>query len=68
MADHYQTLWGIHAGRSGDADGLFLRKGAIAVGWDEMGDLSAIRGATTLMALRFADQILYNDPRVGRGR
>jgi len=36
------TLWGIHAGRTGDADTLFLKKNRIAIGWAEMGDLSAL--------------------------
>jgi restriction system protein len=36
------VLWGIHAGRTGDADTLFLRQGCIAIGWDAMGDLSVL--------------------------
>ena len=40
MAD--ETIWGIHGGRTGDADSLFLKKGYVAVGWDQMGDLSKI--------------------------
>lgn len=36
------TLWGIHAGKTGDADSLFLHKNLIAVGWHETGDLSKI--------------------------
>ena len=36
------TIWGIHAGRTGDADALFLKKNVIAIGWDPMGDLSRI--------------------------
>jgi hypothetical protein len=30
------TLWGIHGGKTGDADGLFLRGNVIAVGWDKV--------------------------------
>ena len=37
-----QTIWGIHAGRTGDAHTLFLQKGVIAIGWEAMGDLSLI--------------------------
>ena len=44
MSSEDKTIWGIHAGRSGDADVLFLRKGVIAIGWDEMGDLTTLRG------------------------
>ncbi|WP_338692831.1 restriction endonuclease [Bradyrhizobium sp. 26S5] len=36
------NIWGIHGGRTGDADGLFLKKNCIAVGWASMGDLSAL--------------------------
>lgn len=36
------TVWGIHAGRTGDADSLFLKKNVIAIGWDKIGDPSAI--------------------------
>jgi restriction system protein len=37
-----QTMWGIHAGHTGDADSLF-KKGYIAIGWEEMGDMSSIK-------------------------
>ncbi len=37
-----QTMWGLHAGKTGDADTLFLKKNFIAVGWDKLGDLSKI--------------------------
>lgn len=37
------TLWGIHAGRSGDADTLFLKHNCIALGWVKMGDLSRFK-------------------------
>jgi restriction system protein len=36
------TIWGIHAGRTGDADTLFLKKSFIAIGWALMGDLSTL--------------------------
>ncbi len=36
------TMWGIHGGRTGDADDIFLRKGHVALGWDAMGDLSLL--------------------------
>jgi restriction system protein len=38
MAD--TVVWGMHGGRSGDADTLFLTKGFVAIGWDDAGDLS----------------------------
>lgn len=40
MAD--KTIWGIHAGKTGDAERLFLRDGMVAVGWDKVGDLSKL--------------------------
>ena len=38
MAD--ATIWGIHGGRTGDADTLFKNKNVIAIGWAKAGDLS----------------------------
>ncbi len=43
MGDSEKTVWGIHAGRTGDADALFLKKNYVALGWSEMGDLSKLR-------------------------
>ena len=40
MAD--PTLWGIHAGRTGEASSLFLDGGFEALGWHEMPDLSTL--------------------------
>ena len=37
-----KTLWGIHGGKTGDADNLFLKHGVIALGWVEMGDMSKL--------------------------
>jgi len=36
-------IWGIHAGRSSEADALFLKKNYVAIGWTEMGDLGLIK-------------------------
>lgn len=38
------TLWGIHAGRNGEVDRIFLSKNTplVAIGWDKVGDLSSI--------------------------
>lgn len=38
--DNDTTLWGIHAGRTGDAESLFLNKNVIALGWAQLGDLT----------------------------
>lgn len=40
MANAVPNLWGIHAGKTGDADKLFLQQSVIALGWHQMGDLS----------------------------
>ena len=42
MSEKYGRLWGIHGGRTGDADGLFLKKGYVALGWPRIGDLSRL--------------------------
>ena len=35
-----QTIWGIHPGKGGAAEDLFVRRKVIAIGWANMGDLS----------------------------
>jgi restriction system protein len=35
-------IWGIHAGKTGDAASLFLSKNCVALGWHSMGDLSKL--------------------------
>ena len=37
-----QTLWGIHGGKTGDADNLFLKHNVIALGWAELGNMSRL--------------------------
>ncbi len=37
------NIWGIHGGRTGDADSLFLKKNCIAIGWATVGDLGALK-------------------------
>src|SRR5688572_7347831 len=36
------TIWGIHGGKTGDADSLFLRDHCIAIGWAKVGDLAKV--------------------------
>lgn len=52
MAD--TTIWGIHAGRTGDADSLFLNKQCIAIGWAKMGDLSVLPATRDAFKLRYS--------------
>jgi len=42
MAKANSTIWGIHAGRTGDADDLFLKHNVIALGWKDAGDVSKL--------------------------
>lgn len=42
MITSESTLWGIHAGKVGEADSLFLKKNYIALGWFQIGDLGKI--------------------------
>jgi len=41
MSSDDKTIWGIHGGRLGVADSLFLKKNVIAIGWHELGDISS---------------------------
>lgn len=36
------TVWGIHAGKTGDAENLFLKKNHLGLGWPQMGDLKLL--------------------------
>ena len=49
------NLWGIHAGKTGDADSLFLKKNCVAVGWTKMGDLSALKPDRDAFKARVAE-------------
>ncbi len=42
MPENEHVVWGIHGGRTGDADSLFLKKKCVAIGWARVGDLSKI--------------------------
>jgi len=42
MSKDERTLWGIHAGRAGEAGDLFIKHNVIALGWVEMGDLKIL--------------------------
>ncbi|HRE26795.1 MAG TPA: hypothetical protein PK954_09190 [Anaerolineales bacterium] len=42
MSSSERSVWGFHAGRTGDANSLFLENNCVAIGWDKMGDLSKI--------------------------
>ena len=41
-AELHTPIWGIHAGKTGDAASLFLSQNCVALGWHSMGDLGKI--------------------------
>lgn len=43
MVEQEKTIWGIHAGKTGDADSLFLKGGYIALGWAKVRDLASVK-------------------------
>ena len=43
MTNEETTIWGIHAGRTGDAHNLFLENNLIAIGWSKAGDLTELK-------------------------
>jgi len=49
------TLWGIRAGKTGDADNLFLKKNYIALGWDKIGDLAKLKADRDTFKTRVAE-------------
>ena len=55
MRETETILWGIHAGRTGDADTLFLKSNCIAIGWAKMGDLSALKPDRDAFKARLAE-------------
>lgn len=42
MPNNEITVWGIHGGKTGDADTHFLKNSCIGLGWTAMGDLSKL--------------------------
>jgi restriction system protein len=42
VKDDEATVWGIHAGKTGDADSIFLKAQVIALGWLKVGDLEKL--------------------------
>ena len=49
------AIWGIHAGRTGDADNLFLKGNCIALGWAKVEDLSALQPDRDAFKARVAE-------------
>jgi len=53
MTDGTTAIWGIHAGRTGDADALF-KQGWVAVSWHQAGDLSTLPADREAFKQRYA--------------
>ncbi len=64
MALYETTVWGIHGGRTGDADSLFLQNQCIALGWHEVGDLSGLAAERDTFKSRVAE--VYPDWKQGK--
>ncbi|AQS59220.1 restriction endonuclease [Desulforamulus ferrireducens] len=57
-----KTFWGIHAGKTGDADNLFLKKNYIALGWARIGDLSKIPADREAFKKKIVEKYPDNKP------
>ncbi|KAB2969328.1 MAG: restriction endonuclease [Thermoanaerobaculia bacterium] len=56
------ATWGIHAGKTGDAESLFMKKRVVALGWRQMGDLSRLKSNREAFKKAFAEAILDAKP------
>ena len=56
-------MWGIHGGRTGDADTLFLKNNCIALGWHKVGDLSKLAANREAFKAEIADK--YSEKKAG---
>src|SRR5436190_1359200 len=57
------SFWGIHAGRGGVADALFLTENCIALGWPRMGDMSSLPSDRDAIKARLTE--LYPERKAG---
>lgn len=48
------TLWGIHAGKTGDAESLFLKHSVIALGWPKIDNLSLLENSRDAFKEKYA--------------
>lgn len=63
MAKEEVTLWGIHGGKAGEADTLFVKKNVVALGFVEMGDPTALPADRAAFTARV--QEVYKDAKPG---
>ncbi|MCK6548447.1 restriction endonuclease [Myxococcota bacterium] len=57
------NVWGIHAGRGGEAEQLFLEQKVIALGWAKVVDLSTLKPEREVFKAKIAE--LYPDKKAG---
>jgi restriction system protein len=57
-----QAMWGVHGGQTGDADTLFLQQNKIALGWDEISDLSILPPDREAFKAQLAKVYPHNKP------
>ena len=50
-----KTIWGIHGGKTGDADSLFLNNKVVALGWAEMGNIGALPADREVFKAKLAE-------------
>jgi len=67
MANQEPTIWGVHAGRTGDADTLFLKSNCVAIGWPQLGDLSALKANREAFKAKLIEQWPEGKPRAIAG-
>jgi restriction system protein len=63
MINSEAIIWGIHAGKTGDADALFLKKKCVAIGWSKMGNLGDIKADRDAFKTKVA--LIYPDAKPG---
>jgi restriction system protein len=61
-----QQMWGIHGGRTGDANTLFLQENCIALGWHKVGDLSKLAANRDAFKAEVADK--FPDKKAGQSQ
>jgi restriction system protein len=49
------VLWGVHAGKLGAAEDLFLQESVIAIAWEELGDLGKLQHAREAFLERYRE-------------
>jgi restriction system protein len=61
MVETDETVWGTHAGRTGDAESLY-KVGYVAIGWPDMGDLNRLAPTRDAFKARYAEAYPSSKP------